>query len=805
MSSSIIQRSFAAGEIGPALYARADQVKYQTGLKTCRNFIVMRHGGVTNRPGTEFIAEVKDSAARTYLTKFVFNDSQTYVIELGNQYARFYRDGAQIVVSGVAAYNGATAYVPGNLVESGGVNYYCKAATTGNAPPNATYWHPLTGTIFEIPTSYVTADLSTLRFVQSGDVVTITHPNYPPAELARTGHTAWTLTTISFAPSISAPTGTANTGAVGTATAWKVTAVKSDTYEESLASNETSSSATPSSGSPITVSWGAVSGAVEYNVYKQTGGVYGFIGVSTGLSFVDNGITADQSITPPVARTPFGSASNYPSVAGYFQQRRFFANTDNEPEKVWGTKTGTGNNLTISSPLQDEDAVTFSLKGRKVNEIMHMAEIDDFVVLTAGGEWAILGDSDGVLRATAPANAKQKSYHGSSEVAPAIIGNNLIYLQARGTILRDFRQDLSQGAQSRDLSIFSPHLFVGMTIERMDYQQVPHSIVWAARSDGALLGMTYLRDHEVWGWHRHDTNGGDKFEDVVCVPEGTEDAVYSIVNRTVGGATKRYIERFASRVISTVAADARFLDSHLTYDGRVTGGETVTLTSAGGGWTHDDEITVTRSSGGFVSGDVGNAVHARSGDDQAEIVIGTYVSATVVRGYPRRDVPASLRGVASSDWGRAVDMVSGLDHLEGRTVGILADGNALTQQTVTSGDVTSLGRQYEIIHVGLPIEADVETLDLDVDGEQIRDSRKRIGSVSLLVEDTRGGFVGPDADNLTELKVDDVIGTALQTVTGIKEINIAATWRQSGSFFVRQSDPLPMTILAAIPNGTIGG
>src|SRR3990167_11559118 len=122
---SLIQRSFAAGEIAPALFGRADLVKYQTGLRTCRNFFVRRHGGVSNRPGTKYIDVQKDSSKRGRLLKFVFNDEQTYVLWFEHLSMRVVRDGALVLVSGVAAYNAGTAYVIGDLASSAGVNYYC--------------------------------------------------------------------------------------------------------------------------------------------------------------------------------------------------------------------------------------------------------------------------------------------------------------------------------------------------------------------------------------------------------------------------------------------------------------------------------------------------------------------------------------------------------------------------------------------------------------------------------------------------------------------------------------------------------
>src|SRR5438132_13222346 len=120
-----MQRAFAFGEIGPTLYGGADSGIYQRALAACRNFIVMRHGGVANRPGTEYVTAVKDSTVKTYLLKFVYNSTDTYIIEAGQLYFRFHRLGAPVLVSGVAAWSGATNYVVGALVVQGGINYYC--------------------------------------------------------------------------------------------------------------------------------------------------------------------------------------------------------------------------------------------------------------------------------------------------------------------------------------------------------------------------------------------------------------------------------------------------------------------------------------------------------------------------------------------------------------------------------------------------------------------------------------------------------------------------------------------------------
>jgi hypothetical protein len=820
--ASLIQRSFAAGEIASSLYARADRAAFQTGLKQCRNFIVLRHGGAANRTGSQFIAEVKDSTTRTYLAKFVFNDEQAYLIEAGNGYFRFVREGAPIQVSGVTAWSALTAYVIGDLVVSGGVNYYCILAHTNHVPANATYWYPLTGTIYEIPTPYAAADLPYLQFVQSADVVTITHPSYQPRELRRTGHTSWTLALVTTAPSIAAPANlNATAGTAGALTyAYKVTAAKTETYEESEASaSDSVSCAVPTAAAPNTLTWDAVSGAAEYDVYldKDGNGVFGYAGTATSNSFNDPGIEPDLSETPPVVRRLFETSGNFPATATYYQQRRLFAGTDNEPETAQASRIGFYSNFGITSPLQEDDAVKFRTAGRKVQRVRHLIEIDGLVMLTSGGEWTIAGDPNngGALTPTA-INPEQRTHYGASRVQPMVVGKSIIYIQERGNLVRDFRYDPNAGGfDGPELSLNSAHLVDDKIIERADFAQIPHSIAWFIRNDGVMLGLTYIRqegDVEVAAWHRHDTDG--LYEDVCVIPEfNTEDAPYVIVKRTIGGVTKRYIERFPKRRAEDIRINALFSDSYLTYNGINDTAVTMTPTSAGGGWTVDDEITVTRSAAGFTAGDLGNAIVFLDADTQEvfRVNIETYTSTTVVKGRPSKTVPADTsdavyRSVATTRWARAVDDVSGLTHLEGKTVSILADGNVLQQQTVTAGAI-ALGRPYSVIHAGLPITADFETLDLDVVNGQIRDRTKLVKAISLLVDASRGVMAGPDADHLNEYKNDlaDQYGRAPELMSRVIELPLSCTWENTGRVLVRQTDPLPLTILAAIPTGEIGG
>lgn len=853
--TAIAQRSFAGGEIAPALYARVDQVKYATGLKRCRNFYVMRYGGTTNRPGTEYVAECLVRGKTVRLIPFVFNAAQTYQLEFGHLYMRVIKNGAQVftaaspyTITGISTASGAyvvtivahglSAGMEVHLKNVGGMpelnnrNFLVDSPTANtfrlveidstsiSIAGAGTYTSGGTAShVYKITTPYTEADLTTLQWAQSADVLTITTRNAQPYELARLSDASWTLTAITFAPGIAAPTGLTCSAPAGGATSWVVTSVASETLEESLQSSAVTASTLPTSGTPHTVSWSAATGAQEYNVYRIKNGVYGFVGVAQGTSFQDVGVDPDIQNTPPIARNPFASPGDYPSTVAYYQQRLAFANTTNNPETVWTSRVGLFKNFTVSAPGQDDDAITFTLAGRQVNAVKHLVELGKLLALTSGGEWAVRGDAAGILKPT-DINPAQYSNNGSGDISPLIVGGQAIYLQARGNVVRDLNFDQTiDGYRGNDLTVFSAHLVDGFEITDWTYQQVPHSIVWMVRDDGVLLGMTYMREHELVGWHRHDFYGGT-VENACAIPEGPEDALYVVVKRTVGGVARRYIERMASRNFDDIV-DAVFMDSFLTYDGRNTGATTMTL-SGGTTWAADETLTLTASAASFTAGDVGNAIHLETADgDVIRFLINAYTSTTVITGKPNKLVPAALRSAATTNWAKAVDSISGLAHLEGFAVSVFADGFVIANPndpesdtyTVTHGQIT-LPRPYAVIHAGLPITADLETLDIDTaQGQTMVDKKKLINRVTVYTEKSRGIWIAPhtpdddalDRDLFAEAKIRNAenYDDPVTPLTGTVDVNIKAEWTSNGRIFIRQTDPLPLSVLAVVPTGFI--
>ena len=798
--ASTSQHSFSKGVISPNLWARCDLQLYTSALRECKNFLISKQGTADYRPGTEFVAAVADSSKRVSLRKFVFNNSpaNVLVLEFGEGYIRFYQNGAQ--------------------VQSGGF--------------------PLS-----VVTTYTESEVGELQIVQQGDVLFIVHPSHPPAALARLAPTTWALVDIDFNPAIWGPNNVVVTGgaaAAGLVFFYAVTSVDENGVESPAISQPPhppftasygfmAANTQPTAAAPGLVVWDAVVDAVSYNVYRSpldTGeNSLGYIGNSLTNAFSDPGITADPLTQPPLSRLPFDSATNYPSVAGFYQQRLVLANTTTDPSTVWTSRVGDYPNFRLSIPLQDDDPVTFVLASNTIDEVEHVVDLGTLIVLTQGSEWFCNGDMNGTLTPTS-INALIGSTNGSSNLRPIKVDGALLYVGTLGTAIRELLTDMQNGAirfTGADLTVTATHLFNGYTVTDWDWQQVPTMIAWMVRSDGELLGLTYIKEQQMLAWHHHDTMG--TFENVFVVPEGSEHRVYVVVKRTINGQTVRYIERFRSPVVLDVVADSVFLDSALSYDGRdygTTSGTTLTLT--GSGWTTNDPLTLTASAAEFVAADAtdGNARVLRdAAGDEVTVVITGFTSDTVVTVIPRSDVPVGLQAVVVTDWDRALRVVTGLSSLEGEDVGVFADGYVVaspndpdaTVITVAAGKI-DLGGPYALIRVGLPYLGDFETLDIDTPGgSTLKESKQNVTRVGVFLNASRGVWSGQDfptgtdaTENLRQLKMrqNESPSDPINPLTGYVYVDIPTNWKSSGSFVIRQVDCVPLSILAVFPEGYVG-
>ncbi len=475
-------------------------------------------------------------------------------------------------VNGMTQLNGRTFVVSGatpttfNLTDVYGNNI-------DTTPYSAYASGGVISRIYTLTTPYAEADLQYIKYAQSANAMTlccwnqVTGTSYATYDLVRVSANNWTLTSPTFAASISAPSSLSGSASAGGSTNYKyvVTAVSSADNSESIASNIasiTSAVDISSTAGTISLSWGAVAGTKLYNIYKAPLGyngtaipdnsIYGYAGSSLSNSFVDSNIVADLSQVPPTHQNPL--SGNNPGVCAYFQQRRFYAASPASPNTYWASQPGSYLDFDTRQPSLASDALTGSPWSVQVNGIQHMVPMPGgLVILTGSSAWQLSGSGSSatVAQPITPSTqqAIPQAYNGCSPTIPPIkIDYDILYVQAKGSIVRDFSYNywvnIYTGA---DLTQISSHLFNGFTLREWGYCEEPFKILWAVRNDGVLLSLTFLKQQEIAGWARHDTQGA--FQSVCSVIEPPVDALYLVTSRVTNYSSNAYmVERMDNRI-----------------------------------------------------------------------------------------------------------------------------------------------------------------------------------------------------------------------------------------------------------------
>lgn len=724
MPTPLVLPSFASGELSPALHGRVDLAKYQSGLATCLNFFVHAFGGASTRAGTEWVGEVYDSSTRSRLVRFQFNETQTYVLEFADQKMRVIMDGGYVLeaAKNVTALTNANPGVVGSnshgfsngdhiwIDSVGGMTQVNRRRfTAANVAANtfqlsgidtSNYGVYTSGgtaaRVYTISTPYLAADLALLKFTQSADTLTITHPSYAPRNLTRTGHTSWTLTAITFTPA-------------------------------------------------------------------------GYFGATPDIN---------------------------PGCSTYHDGRQCYARTDANLQGFYASQSGAFDNFSVSTPVVDSDAITRTLASKEVNEIRFMASLDIILMFTGGAVWRGWPGSNYDVITPANFGAKPVSYEGCAQVEPVTTIDSAIFVTKSGKRVRDIYGNGVQ-FESRDLSILSSHLFEGHSIQERAYARDPDGLIWYVRDDGILLCFTYLKEHDVYAWSRHTTDG--IVESVAAIEEDSETALYLSVARTIGGQTKRYVERMVSRFFATVY-DAWCVDSGYRYDGWNTA-TTKSLTITGATYNAGDTVTLGATGHTpFAASSVGSQYILRSGQNQVGVTITAYTSSSSVSATLNTAPHTSLQATATSDWAAARTTLGGLWHLEGRTVKVFADGSVEPDATVSSGVIT-LNRAAGRILAGLGYVCDLETLNIEQGQPTMQGRYKAVSELVIRTKDTRGLSAGPTSDRLVEFKerTTEQYGYPTTLTTGDERVTLDPSWNSNGRVFLRQSFPLPATVVAVIP------
>lgn len=842
-------RSFSGGAVAPEFWGQIADAKFQTGLAECRNFTVLPHGPVENRPGTQFVARTKlsDTGLPVRLVPFEFSREQTLVLEFGPGYIRFITQGAMVEVS---------AGVP-----------------------------------YEVATPYQQAELFDLHYVQSADVLTLVHPNHPPKELRRYGATDWRLVDIVFAPALPAPTSPAAVATTAPSPsnlrtyAYKVTAVASDGDESFASTGVTCDNNLDQTGAYNTINWAGVAGAARYNVYARDNGLYGYIGTtdgSVGATFRDENIAPDLSRTPPSMESPFtpgGGILSVPVTAGGSGYRSALTGgnitavtvtdaglfpADSPPTASISDVTGSGATLQVvtreaftgthlvaevrvisGGSGYSNPAVVFSPAGPTAAATATLVVPKDVVltVTDATGSGAVLTATvvAGAITAvnvinpgkgyTAPTITISDPAGGSGATfGSAVLGvagdypGAVSYFEQRrllaGTLRKPQNFWMTRTGTESNLQASVPTRDDDAISFRIAARQV--SRVLHAVPLSTLVLLTGSAEYRV-----ASSDGGPLTPTTVSVvPQsyvGANNVQPALVNNNVLFAAARggHLRELAynNDAQGYLTGDLCLRAPHL-FDGLQimdmayakapvptvwcvgSNGELRGLTyvpeQAVGAWHHHD----TGNGDKFLS-----VCAVTEGDEDVVYVAVARTVGGVLRTYIERFASRAFTDTADAVFvdssltyrGSPATTFSGLDYLEGRTVSILADGGEHPQRVVTGGEV-ELDEAASVVTVGLPIEADVKTLPMVLEGMGAfgQGRPKNANQVVLRVYRSSGMKAGPSFDKLVELKQrsNEPMGTAPDLVTDEVSIALRPTWQNGGQVCVRQAAPLPLTIVA---------
>lgn len=674
----IALQNFTGGEIAPTLSARYDLARFRNSVQCMENFLPNLHGDVSRRMGFQFMHALE---GESILLPFSFSAdaAQNFVMLISHQCLR---------VVGVTG--------KGEMSEP-------------------------------VVTPYAVEHLLDISYAQVGDVVYLAHRSYPLAKVLRhknadTGGYTWSLETVHLNSTLDAATAPKVTFTPGDKEQWnknpgtyelryKVVAVDAN-GKESLASpsGETKAGKHPSDwlvGDSAKITWDAVQGAEEYNIYREEAGYYGFIGISKTSDFIDNNYQADVADTPREDWNPFADGNN-PGVVAFHQQRMVLASTPKTPQAFYMSRVGDFENFRKSRPMQDDDPVEYLIASGSIDAITWVASFGDLLLGTSGSEYKASGDGASISAKNISITAQ--SYWGSATILPLIIGNSILHVQRHGARVRDLFYSLEKdGYAGNDLSIMAPHLFEGHSVRQWCYQQTPGSVVWVVRGDGVLLALTYMKEHEIWGWSRHITDG--HITSIVSVSSDNDDAVVVVVQRD----GKYFMERLAPK------------------------------------WKEVDGI--------------------------AEAF---YV-----------DCGISYKGAATRT-------ITGLEHLEGRTVAVLADGSPVEGCIVQGGSIT-LPYAASIVHAGLPYISLLApmALEMEMQSGTSLGAMRRYAQCGLRLAHSVGGKYGPRREQLYDIPcVPDRWGEAVQPFSGDIECIPNGGMATDSTLWLVQDRPMPFTVVS---------
>jgi len=815
------QSNFTAGEISPKLIGQVDFKKYANAVETLENMTVFPQGGATRRYGTSHVTEVKDSSKTTRLIPFEFNVTQSYVLEFGHQYIRFYKDNGQIVeddktISAITKANPAVVtatshgYSNGNhvwinnvvgMTEVNGRRYTVANVTThtfqlsGVDSTNYTTYgsNGDAQKVYEISTTYTDAQVFDLKFTQSADVMYIVHPSHEPAKLVRSDHDNWTLSDITF---IKGPYLAQNT----TTTTMQINAV---------------------TGSSKTVTASAVTGVNNGDGFTSAdiGRVITFLTGHAKITGVTDtthctvDITTDFSGTGTTADWKLGywyPSAGFPETVSFFEERLIFGGSTTYPQTIWASESGLYESFDVGDSSASNSFI-YTIAANRVNKIRWLAPARDLIVGTAGGEFKVGRPTGEPLK---PDNVQiiQQTTFGGYTTQPIQIGNVIMFVQRQQRKVREFAYNFQDDAYiAPDMTLLSEHVTEGGIID-VDYAQEPDSVYWAVRTDGTLLGMTYQRDEDVVSWHRH-LLGGKATSCTITVTD------YANIQ---SGSKLKFTRRNGTEVTFTSTTGTAGTNEFKSQTNNNTTATNLKTTING----HADftatvasnVVTVsetTPESTGYLTVISQDSVRlAKVNESQAKVksvtsiteptenqvwvIVERIIGGATVQHVAYLDVTCSTDSTLAGTVTGSSTKVTSLDHLEGETVQILIDDAVYPKQKVTNGAVTiSLPSTFasKSIKVGLGYVSTLKTLNIEAGAQAgtAQDRKKRYNEISVRLHKSVGVTI--NNDQLPFRTSADEMGAPIPEFTGDKRVTNLG-WDRRGQITIQQKQPLPLTVLS---------
>lgn len=556
-------------------------------------------------------------------------------------------------------------------------------------------------------------------------------------------------------------------------------------------------------------------GTYTYTVHPAQASIWVNLHLNTpGTAKISNMSLKRKDLATNQWRVRAWSATRgWPRAVTLHKQSVFYAggHIDNA-DTFWKTKSGEYEKLPFNTPPLDTDAISQQLSSAQVNAIEWIVAHGELMIGTSNEEWRVTPGPVGNTITPTSIDANSKSKTGSAFMKPVIANKSLLFLSRNRDKIYALPYSLDADAYDPDdLTKLAPHLFEGYQILEWAYQKTPDSLVWCIRDDGVALSLSYNEKQDLWAWSRHDTDG--LFESVCVVPESTGDTVYFIVNRTIGVATKRFIEQLQPRIADGGIYDYSALDSEVVLN------TPITIT----GISNAATAVVDAPSHGLSDGDIIKIdnVFTRTAivDDEEVIVAGMpEVNGNYYKVANKNPNDFELNTqfgdptpINSTNFGvyvsggevrKTVTTMTGLAHLNGETVIAIVDGSKNTPKVVAGGSI-ALDNPGAVVHVGLPYYADLKTIphDFVADGGQTSQGKdKQLFNTNIYFNKTRAARVGSDEDNLEEISFNepDQGNKPPALFTGVKENGISASQNKLIHTFIRSDPGLPMEVVGLI-------